>query len=392
VEPIRNGIHKLKLGIAKMNMNQCEVVLDRLKADKERFVYAAKCQLQLWNGEKPDRQPLLLGCDVNLDNLAMWPYYNTRETHYHSEKMFLAGLKAVLCAAAGGREAVPSIRANMGCGIFPTLFPGIRQELFDDKMPWIVKHLDKAAITGLNAADLRIGDEFAAGLQHMTYMADQLKDTGCQVFPMDVQGPFDIAHLVYGDAIFLDLFDDPPFVHHLLELSCQAIFLGMQACFEVIPESSLQVAHYNNLVMPRSKGGIKTSEDTATLLSKEHIDEFVIPYLDQVLEHFGGGYIHYCGKNPHLLDAVLQMPLAFGLNLGNPEKHDMVEVLHRCARAGKIYYGAIPKNNDESYEQYFRRLIAASLTGDRSLLLLQYQCSPDDKECVCQAWDQALTS
>jgi len=116
--------------------------------------------------------------------------------------------------------------------------------------------------------DLNIGDEFKMGLEHMAYMAEQLEGTGCMVYPMDLQGPFDIAHLVYGDDIFYDLYDDPKFVHHLLDLSCHAIFRGMEECFKVIPNSDEMVAHYNELVMPRSIGGIKTSEDTSTLLSK----------------------------------------------------------------------------------------------------------------------------
>ena len=30
--------------------------------------------------------------------------------------------------------------------------------------------------------------------------------------------------------IFYDLYDDPEFVHHLLELACQAMFKGMEEC------------------------------------------------------------------------------------------------------------------------------------------------------------------
>jgi hypothetical protein len=337
--------------------------LELLKKDAERFSDAAASQLQVWRGEKPLAQPLLLSAETS--ETADWPDYNTKETHYDSQKMFVSGLKSMLAAAAGGMQAVPSMRANMGCGIFASLFPGIRQELFDDKMPWVQKHLSKEAITELRTADLTIGDEFAAGLAHMEYMADQLRNTGCLVFPMDVQGPFDIAHLVYGDAIFYDLFDDPQFVHHLLELSCQAIFLGVAACLNVMPDSHRQIAHYNGLVMPRQMGGIKTSEDTSTLLSQEHIAEYVTPYLRKVLNHFGGGYVHYCGRNTHLMQAVINEPLVYGLNLGNPDMHDMIAVLKMCADNDKIYYGPVPKPDDEPIGQYFRKLVDAAAKNDR---------------------------
>ena len=148
----------------------------------------------------------------------------------------------------------------------------------------------------------------------MAFMAEKLDETGCMVYPMDLQGAFDTAHLVYGDEIFYDLYDDPDFVHHLLDLCCEAIVMGMEECFKVIPDSESKIAYYNNLVMPREIGGIKTSEDTSTLLSKEHIDEFVVPYLERILKHFGGGYVHYCGSNPYLFEAVMANPYVKGIN------------------------------------------------------------------------------
>ena len=144
----------------------------------------------------------------------------------------------------------------------------------------------------------------------------------------------------------------------------------MASCLEVIPESDNQIAHYNELVMPRSKGGIKISEDTTTLLSNDQVDEFAAPYLAKVLDHFGGGYVHYCGKNPHLFDIVMQLPLAYCLNLGNPEKHYMVDILQRCRQSGKVYYGSIPQGQDETLRQHFQKLLSASRADNRSILLL----------------------
>jgi hypothetical protein len=369
-------------------MNNYEKALEYLIQNKEKHKQSAELQKQLWNGDKPERQPLLLSCNFE-GNETIIPDYSTKETHYDSEKMFLSGLKGMLNAAYGGMDAVPSMRANMGCGIFPTLFPGIQQELYEDKMPWIQKHLSKEVLSEMTTADLRISDEFKAGLEHMVYMAEKLEDTGCYVFPMDVQGAFDIAHLVYGDAIFYDLYDDPDFVHHILSLSCEAIFLGMEECFKVMPDSNEVIAHYNNLVIPKVKGGVKTSEDTSTLLSKEHIDQFVVPYLNRILTHFGGGYVHYCGYNPHLFEAVMGLSLVNGINLGNPDMHDMEYVLQRCAHENKIYYGNIPKKSDEDLLDYFTRLLNASRKNDKSMLLLSLSTKLSDRNEVIDSWHKA---
>ncbi len=360
-----------------------------LKQNKERFDFAAKQQIKVWKGEIPEKQPLLLNCSLDKIQEEKIPLFNNKEIHYDSKKMLLSGLRETLAVVNAKAEAVPSVRANMGCGIFPTLL-GVTQMLFDDKMPWVIEHLSKDTLKRMSPEDIKISDEFKIGLDHMAYMAEMLEGTGCMIFPMDLQGAYDTAHIVYGDQIFYDMYDDPEFVHHLLELSCEAIFIGMEECLKIIPGSDEKIAHYNSLVIPREKGGIKISEDTPTLLSKSQIDEFVVPYMRKILEHFGGGYIHYCGKNPNLFEAVMNEPFALGINFGNPEMHDMEYVLRKCAELDKIYYGYINKENDMPYEEYFRKYLTASRKGKISLMFLQYTCDKDNREEVMNAWSEAI--
>ena len=98
---------------------------------------------------------------------------------------------------------------------------------------------------------------------------------------------FDTAHIVYGDRIFYDIYDDPGFIHHLLELAAWRYLPAWRSASKVIPGSDKWVAHYNSLVIPRSRGGIKISEDTSTLLSKSQIEEFVAPYMKKSLNISG---------------------------------------------------------------------------------------------------------
>ena len=87
---------------------------------------------------------------------------------------------------------------------------------------------------------------------------------------------------------------------------------------------------------------LKVSEDTSTLLSAEHLETFMRPYTERLLEHFGGGYIHYCGNNQHLLEMIPTFQRSIGLNFGNPERHDPALVLKNLAGVGKCYYGSFP--------------------------------------------------
>jgi len=395
-----------------------ERALAYIRRNKSRIEEAAEAQKQVWEGGRPDEHPLLLsrddpppeaygepaegrpdggtarsgdGSPEAGDFARYMSGIDPESIHYDSEKMFLSELDAAVRTVAGGMQAVPSVRANMGCGIIPTLF-GVKQELFKDKMPWIQKHLSREAVERTEPCDLVFGDEFNAGISHMDYMAERLAGTGCRVYPMDIQGPFDTAHLVYGDDIFYDLYDDPGFIRHLMELSRQAVCMGMDECIKHIPDAGDGICHYNNLAMPRSAGGIKLSEDTVTLLSKAHVEEYAAPYIVQVLERYGGGYVHYCGRNPHLYDALMDMPLVRGINFGNPEMHDMDAVLKDCAARGIIYYGAVPRGSGESLGCYFSRCVSSASAEGRIRLLLTYRFNADGGESlddIRRAWQTA---
>jgi len=352
------------------------------------YAAAVEDQCAVWEGRKPKQQPLLLQCPPTANT---WPKFTTREIHFDKDKMLVSQMKAMVSAALGGMQSVPSTRANMGCGIIPSLFPGILPELFDDdRMPWVKQHLDKETLQKLKTSDIKLTDEFKLGLEHMIYQAEKIKGTGAYVFPMDLQDAIDVAHLVYGDSFFYDLYDDPPFVNHLLELSITAIDLAMAECLKIMPGSDKVVTHYNHLAMPRSGGGMKFSEDTSTILSPKHIDEFTIPSLKRQLELTGGGYVHYCGHHIHLLDALLELDKVRGLNFGNPETYDMEEVLRRTAKAGKVFYGAIPKKKDEDYKTYFTRLCTAATdkNGCCRLLLLMNTSNPIEAEEIRSVWKE----
>ena len=134
----------------------------------------------------------------------------------------------------------------MGCGIFPTLLGAINS-VFDDKRPWITGHVSKAKLSAMTPDDINpyVG-EFSRGLDYMSFF--QVKLAGrAFVFTMDVQGPIDTAHQVYGDAFFTDLYDDPPFIHHLLDLCVWALIKCIKACKQANGESIDTAYHYNNI-------------------------------------------------------------------------------------------------------------------------------------------------
>ena len=105
---------------------------------------------QRYGKEKNHIYSHFLSCSLDENDDEYFPQFNLKEIHYDRQKMFANQFRVMMTAVYGGAHAVPSVRANMGCGIFPTLF-GIKQELFEDKMPWVKQHLSKRGVKGYGA-------------------------------------------------------------------------------------------------------------------------------------------------------------------------------------------------------------------------------------------------
>ena len=99
--------------------------------------------------------------------------------------------------------------------------------------------------------------------------------------------------------------------------------------------------------------------------------------------------MHYCGVNPHLFAEVLDIPKVYGINFGNPEKHDMFSVLRECAKKGVVYYGGIPGSDDWA----FKDLLRASRRPDGSgILLLSMSCGMPETDMILAQWARAVGS
>lgn len=355
-------------------------LLPMLRERAARFETNAQKQLAQWRGEKGVCSLLLhVSGARELDKL---PVYNLEEIHYDVEKMFVSELRSALCAALADGDAVPSVRANVGCAALCTLYGGLKQTFFADKMPWLLRHLSADELEALTVESLQESDEFRMGIEQMKYMKTMLEGTGIQVYPMDLQGPIDMAHLLMGDEFFYALYDDPDLVHKVLRMAVAADIYGMEKCFEILKPQDY-VCHYNGLALPSDKP-LKISEDTSTLISAEHLETYMRPYTEQLLAHFGGGYIHYCGSNPHLLAMMPTFENSIGLNFGNPERHDAKQVLDQLAASGKCYYGRF--TNLSTPEQV---KLAKQADGRYNIFLSDY-CPIDDQQRVMDEFAQAL--
>jgi len=77
-------------------------------------------------------------------------------------------------------------------------------------------------------------------------------------------------------------------------------------------------------------------------LSPSQFDEFIGPYDQQLLDTFGGGAIHFCGRGSHYIDRVGRMRGVHAVNLTQPEHNDMETIFAHTVDRG-IRLLALPR-------------------------------------------------
>lgn len=343
-------------------------VIALFKPDMDRINLAKARQSAVWQNQQADYLPICFGTRIPEQEKYKDLEFDMEAEFHNADVMLYKGLWGMIGVARSGSDAVPSIRPNFGTGFVATMF-GLEPLVLPHTLPWLKSHLTKEQITNFEIPDDVSGlGLMPLAIDRLRYFRKMLGDSPF-TYIADTQSPFDIAHLVRGDDIFLDLYDDPAFVHHLLNLTTEMYIKATKLMKQVSGEDLDSGCHGNAIWM--QGGGARACEDSPTLLSPALIDEFVIPYLRRGLAEFGGGWVHYCGHNDHLLDMLIdEAPEVRGINYGNPERHDPAVILPRLLKAGKFYVGGWARNEGESDRDFLARILAP-LEGEKRGLILQ---------------------
>ena len=54
----------------------------------------------------------------------------------------------------------------------------------------------------------------------------------------------------------------------------------------------------------------------------------------KLLERYGGGVIHFCGRGDHYIDKLQELPGVYGINMSQPEYNDMEKIYRYTVEKG----------------------------------------------------------
>jgi len=245
--------------------------------------------------------------------------------------MLTAQYTACLRCLKSGSGALLTVRGSYGVGILPSVF-GCEPFLMAREQDCLpnVRPLGGSAIPALldrGGPDVRRGygeRVFAVG-ELFLEIAERYPQIGTHVHPIhpDLQGPFDVAELLWGSDLFYALYDQPETVHALLDLICGAYSAFMEKWQTLFPAGEYAY-HWGNM----HRGALMLRDDSAMNLPPELCREFILPYDNRLLARLGGGAVHFCGRGDHYIELLSGMERLYAVALSQPECNDM-ETIYR---------------------------------------------------------------
>jgi hypothetical protein len=328
---------------------------------------------RFWRGDGPS---LIL---IPAERGAQYDVDGYRERFEDPRAMWEAEVRRARTVRGWPTDGIPTVRPNLGVVFIPAI-AGQGYEIRKGQMPWPGAPLGREAIRAVAEVDVtstklvRLATEF--------YDIHR-EEGGGDIVPYhpDTQSVFDVAHLLNGKDLFYELIDEPEWVHELLEICLNLYLRVSQHIKALLRESDHTMVHGHGtsqgVFFPGA--GVRTSEDTATLLSPEMIDEFVVPYAERAVRPFGGGFVHFCGGHRPLFERLCASPLVRAIDLGNSEEYDLRWLLERCAESGTVLYSRVAAEAGEGWRSYVERLARlVAETGARCIL--RPMVHPDTRE------------
>ncbi len=228
----------------------------------------------------------------------------------HPEEMLRVALENFQQHILIGDDCVPAFRVNFGTAQPASAF-GAKLVMPTDAAPIAGSHPLKSTEEIYELKMPSVYDGIYAKLyDFIDYFVRHLPE-GMYVQNPDIQSPMNTAHLVRGNEILTDFYDDPDAVHHL---------------FHMVTQFTIDVTkHFLTLFSPPFdgwffdwggmwKGRARLSDCSVHMISPDMYMEFVYECDRRFLREIGGGRIHYCGEGIKHFENILSIPESSGLD------------------------------------------------------------------------------
>ena len=212
------------------------------------------------------------------------------------------------------------------------------------------------------------------------------------------EDPFDVAHILRGNDLFLDMVDDPERAHELLDLCTQLVIDTEKELRTLTGQCKDGIMRPSPSMDGLWMDGFRIAGDSLIMISSEMIREFVIPCYEKMSNAFGCKlYVHFCSTKAldgwQLLDAFLDcdavvgLSTQFGLELMEKRYNEIQGKLmfDTCYDGAHSYY--IEKHgNEKKFAEHVKKTF-----GKRSGLIVNARVpSEEEGKRLVNAWNETF--
>jgi hypothetical protein len=345
-------------------------LLDRVAAlihscfSADRLADAKRRQADMFALRPSDYIPMTLCREV--PEAKDLPNFDWAERFHDPAKSLYMQLKdSCLPRVAGGGDVVPAVRPDTGVINCMTVF-GAEFDAPAHTRPVVTRYVPKERLVEFQPPeDVRCRGIMPRVVAHMEHHVAVLRRLGLwdavRLVHCDLQGPWDIAAQSRGHDIFLDVYEDPAFVHGLMK-KCAQVFVSVARLCKRFDPSPIAGGGGGEFWM--TNGTVRMCGDSEILVSAAQHREFIAPYAQEALRAMGGGWFHYCGGMPgfkrreglHLHEIYASIEGLRGLNWTTAG--DWLGEMRRLRDLGLCHVGTLPRAEGEGLADYFRRALS----------------------------------
>lgn len=192
--------------------------------------------------------------------------------------------------------------------------------------------------------------------EYTSYFMKHLPEGVCVQHP-DIQSPFNTAHLIRGDDIFTDFYDDTEAVGKLLDRVTDYMI-------ELVPHLKSRISLKNGWFYDWGglwKGSIRISNCSMQMISPEFYAEHVLPRDIRLMTALGGGRMHYCGRTGEVIKAFFRNRQIHALDFDS-RFHDLWEISNLAPTGVALF------TNVEKETETYQRLLSGDFPGKKNWL------------------------
>ncbi len=298
----------------------------------------------------PDHcQPMFI-ISTPLENVPTW-----EERLADPMVMLRSELNALRPHLEIGDDRVPTVRVQFGTSQVAAAF-GCPVVIPANNLPAIGGHVLHNAqdVYHMTIPDLDAG-WYGKLWQWQALWLEHLPQ-GIHIQHPDIQSAFNSAHLIRGNDILTDFYDDPAALDRLLDLVTDFMIKVTRRAKSMISTDSEWFFDWGALW----KGAARISNCSMHMIRPQFYRDHVLARDIRFFAAMGGGRMHYCGSPDSVIDDFFKAPLITGLDY-DCTYHDLWSVACRAPKQVTLLQSAGPET--------VQRLLAGDWPAKRNIIL-----------------------